>query len=85
MILSFKISRASRFKDSETFQTFPNLLNISILQLNSDGRDEAEEPEAGGEDVAGHAGQGGHWAGEGGAGRVHQDIGVQQRPGRYSL
>ena len=49
----------------------------SYLLLNSDGRDEAEEPEAGGEDVTRDAGQGGYrGGGEGGSGRIHQDTGV---------
>ena len=52
------------------------MLNIYFC-VTSDGRDEAEEPEAGGEDVARDAGQGGHQGGgEGGYGRVHQDTGV---------
>ena len=49
-----------------------------LFLFSSDGRDEAEEPEAGREDVEGDAGQGRHWRrGQGGAGRVHQDIGVK--------
>ena len=53
------------------------MFKLNILNIYSDGRDEAEEPEAGGEDVARDAGQGGHQGGgEGGYGRVHQDTGV---------
>ena len=53
------------------------------LLFNSDGRDEAEEPETGREDVAGDAWQGRHrGGGQGRPGWVHQDIGVQQRTGR---
>ena len=60
----------------ETSSLCLNMLNIYFC-VTSDGRDEAEEPEAGGEDVARDAGQGGYrGGGEGGSGRIHQDTGV---------
>ena len=53
------------------------MLNIYFC-VTSDGRDEAEEHPAGGEDPEGDGGQGGQVrGGESGAGGVHQDTRVE--------